>query len=282
VIFGRVALVSLALACLTVVPMTMLASPVVVHGADVPAGSTPSPATPAGHPVARSGGIVLDFEHADIGMLIQAVSEIVGFRYVLAPDVRGTVTVQTSGAIRREDVLPIFLSILQVHGFTAVKAGDVYRIVRTGPRPGPTSPPDAGPSPGAAMEPDRLVTQVLVLRFASVATLATVVRHLVSSRGSVVADPVANVLIVTDTAVNVGKVAEIVTRIDTALAPEELNVIQLQYADARDMAAILNDLFAGERLVRPPVIVADPRTNSLVIRARPSELKAIGRLLGHE
>jgi hypothetical protein len=36
-----------------------------------------------------------------------------------------------SSAIRREDVFPVFLSILEVNGFTAVKAGDIYKIVRT-------------------------------------------------------------------------------------------------------------------------------------------------------
>ena len=80
----------------------------------------------------------------------------------------------------------------------------------------------------------------------------------------------------------VGKVAEVVRRLDAELVADEVHVIQLQYADARYVAGILTHLFAGERLARPPVIVADPRTNSLVIRARQSELKSIGRLLGHE
>jgi general secretion pathway protein D len=75
------------------------------------------------------GAITLDFDNADIATVIQAVSEIVGFNYVLAPEVRGKVTVRSSGVMRREDVFPVFLSVLEVHGFTAVKAGDVWKIV---------------------------------------------------------------------------------------------------------------------------------------------------------
>src|SRR2546426_12157805 len=41
--------------------------------------------------------VVLNFDNADIETVIQASSEIIGFNYVLAPDVRGKVTVQTSG-----------------------------------------------------------------------------------------------------------------------------------------------------------------------------------------
>ena len=227
-------------------------------------------------------------------MVTQAVSEIVGFNYVLAPDVRGTVTIRTAGAIPREDVFPVFPSVLEVHGFTAVKADDLYKIVRTEtareraiptfvePPPPPTSPPDVSPPPGATLPPDQPVTQILVPRFASAATLADVVRPLVSTRGSIIAHPVANVLIVTDTAANVAKVAEIAKRLDVELATDEVHVIPLRYADASYVAGILNQVFAGGRLARPPMIVADRRTNSLVIRARPVELEAIGRLLGHD
>jgi general secretion pathway protein D len=275
--------------------MTVLASPIVAQEADAPAGPTPpSTATPPGPPAARPRAIVLNFENADIETVTQAVSEIVGFSYVLAPDVRGKVTVQTAGAIRREDVFPVFLSILEVHGFTAVKTGAIYKIVRTetvreraiptftDPPPRPTSPPDVGPPPGTTLPPDHPVTQVLAPRFASAATLATVVRPLVSGRGSIIAHPLANVLIVTDTAANVGKVAEIVERLDVELAAEEVHVIRLQYADASYVASILNHVFVVGRLARPPVIVPDRRTNSLVIRARPWDLETIGRLLGHD
>ena len=276
-------------------PMTVLAAPIVAQSADSPAGSTPpSTATPPGPPKARPSAVVLTFENADIEMVTQAVSEIVGFNYILAPDVRCKVTIRTAGAIRWEDVFPVFLSILEVHGFTAVKTGNLYKIVRTEtareraiptfvePPSPPTSPPDVSPPPGATLPPDQPVTQILVPRFASAATLADVVRPLVSSHGSIIAYPVANVLIVTDTAANVTKVAEIAKRLDVELAADEVHVIPLLYADASYVAGILNQVFAGGRLARPPVIVADRRTNSLVIRARPVEFEAIGRLLGHD
>jgi general secretion pathway protein D len=104
----------------------------------------------------------------------------------------------------------------------------------------------------------------------------------VSNRGSIIAHPPANVLIVTDTAANIVKVAEIVARLDVELAADELHIFRLQYADAGDVAGILNHIFLGAGLARPPVISADRRTNSLIIWARRSDLEAIGRLLGHD
>jgi type II secretory pathway component GspD/PulD (secretin) len=55
-----------------------------------------------------------------------------------------------------------------------------------------------------------------------------------------------------------------------------------RHSVADKVASVLNQVFADARLARPPVIVADRRTNSLIIRARRSELEAIGRMLGHD
>ena len=97
-----------------------------------PAPAAPSPAPPRtpAPPAARGRNIVLNFDNADIETVIQAASEIVGFNYVLAPDVRGKVTVQTAGRIPQEDVLGVLLAILEVHGFTAIKSGNLYKMVQ--------------------------------------------------------------------------------------------------------------------------------------------------------
>ncbi len=116
-----------------------------------PATARPGPAAP--RPAARGRNIVLNFDNADIETVIQAASEIVGFNYVLAPDVRGKVTVQTAGRIPQEDVLGVLLAILEVHGFTAVKSGNLYKIMqdRGGARAG--GPHHRGDEPSTAAAP---------------------------------------------------------------------------------------------------------------------------------
>ncbi len=90
----------------------------------------PPPTAPPVPPAQRGRFVVLNFDNADIETVIQAASEIIGFNYVLAPDVRGKVTVQTSGRIAQEEVFGVLLAILEVQGFTAVKSGNLYKIVR--------------------------------------------------------------------------------------------------------------------------------------------------------
>src|SRR5439155_12662291 len=91
------------------------------------------PALPTAPPVApgqRGKFVVLNFDNADIETVIHAASEIVGFNYVLSNDVRGKVTVQTSGRVAQEDVFGVLLAILEVNGSTAVNSGTLYKIVR--------------------------------------------------------------------------------------------------------------------------------------------------------
>src|SRR6202165_5481360 len=93
----------------------------------------PATALPTVPPVAaaqRGRFVVLNFDNADIETVVHAASEIVGFNYVLAPDVRGKVTVQTSGRIPQEDVFGVLLAILEVHGFTAIRSGNLYKIIK--------------------------------------------------------------------------------------------------------------------------------------------------------
>src|SRR2546425_7206160 len=74
------------------------------ESAGPPAGVAAPPSPPAAAPAPPSGRgplITLDFDQADIETVVRTVSEILGFNYVLAPDVQGRVTVHTLGRIPR-------------------------------------------------------------------------------------------------------------------------------------------------------------------------------------
>jgi len=266
----------------------------------------PVPAAPATPPSGRF--IVLNFDSADIETVIHAASEIVGFNYVLSPDVRGKVTVQTSGRIPQEDVFGVLLGILEVHGFTAVKSGNLYKIVRVEGARERAVPTIVGGVPLEGRTPDEIITQIVPVRYASVNDLGVLLRPFVSSRGTLVANRETNVLIITDAASNVRRVLDIVKLVDVQVSLDELQIIPVTFADATEVAAILNQLFAGGRLRaaatpgapgvptptpgvaapgpgggtvtdRPPLVIAEKRSNSIVVNGRKNEIEMIRRIL---
>jgi general secretion pathway protein D len=311
----------------TVAPPVRPPAPPVVP----PVTSRPQPPRPTAEPTVpptpaaqRGRFVVLNFDNADIETVVHAASEIVGFNYVLAPDVRGKVTVQTSGRIPQEDVFGVLLAILEVHGFTAVRSGNLYKIIKIEGARERAVPLIVGDAADATRSADEVITQIVPVRYASVTDLNSLLRPLISARGALIAHRETNVLVITDTASNVRRLLEIVGLVDVEVALDEMAIISLRFADAADLANILNQLFASGRLRRAlgtptpgapvaptpvptpapgvptpvpsapgttpgapgtttadrgPLIIAERRSNSLIVYARRQELDTIRRLV---
>ena len=251
---------------------------------------------------------MLNFDNADIETVIHAASEIVGFNYVIGPGVSGKkVTVQTSGRIPQEDVFGVLLAILEVHGVTAVRSGNLYKIVPIEGARERAVPTIVGGTPDASRTGDEVVTQIVPIRFAPVNDLGTLLRPLISSKGTLIANRETGVLIITDSASNIARLLDIIRLVDVEVALDELQIIPMQYADAAEMANILNQLFQSGRLRsgtaavpgapvpvapgvpgatgpsagadRPPLIVPERRSNSIIVNARKGEMETIRRVI---
>ncbi|HIQ16023.1 MAG TPA: hypothetical protein EYH38_10750, partial [Leucothrix sp.] len=72
----------------------------------------------------------INLRDVEIPTLIETVSKITGKSFVVDPRVKGRVTVITSSDIDANELYETFLSILQVHGFSAVPSGaNLIKIV---------------------------------------------------------------------------------------------------------------------------------------------------------
>ena len=289
---------------------------------DTPAAEPGAPSTPA--PVGPSRLIVLNFDNADIDVVLQAAAEIAPFNYVLGPNVRGRkVSVQTVGKISSDDIFAVLLTILDVNGLTAVRSGALYRII--GRETAPQAPVRTVVGREAAAEPpgDEVLTQIVPLRFISAADAANLLRPFVPAAGGVTPHRETNLLILTDTAANVRRLLEILALVDVEVALDELQIVPIKHADAQELAQLLGQLFASGRLRaaavpglpgvvppppppppppsgatppptvaprvgsggpdagadRGPLIVAERRSNALVIHARKHEMETIRRLI---
>ncbi len=72
----------------------------------------------------------INLRDVEIPTLIETVSRITGKSFVIDPRVKGRVTVVTSSDITKDELYDTFLSILQVHGFSAVPSGSgIIKVV---------------------------------------------------------------------------------------------------------------------------------------------------------
>jgi general secretion pathway protein D len=257
--------------------------------------------------------VAFNFDNADVEVVVQAASEIAGFSYVIAPGARGRkVTVQTQGRIASDEIFGVLLTILDVNGLAAVKTGTLYRII---PREGAVQTPVrtiVGREIDEGLPADQVTTQIVPLQYVNSVDMTALLRPFVPAQGAVSAHRETNLLIITDTVANIRRLLEIVKLTDVQVALEDVQIIPLKHADAQEMAQLLGQLFAGGRLraavpgapvvapalppgapprpptaaadpgasgERPPLIVAERRSNSLVIHARKQEMETIRRLI---
>jgi general secretion pathway protein D len=222
--------------------------------------------------------ITPNFKDADITQIIEAVGTATGKNFIIDPRVRAQVTMLSSTPMSPDQFYQAFLAILQVHGFVAIPAGNVIKIV-----------PDANMRQYAADDlPDRIsstsdemVTQVLAVKNVSAAQLVPVLRPLMPQNAQLSAVTGANILILSDRASNVNRMMRIIARIDQ-VGDANIDVIPLQSATAADTARVLTTLLAQTGDAAAGVkIVADDRSNSVLVSGDATTRLRVRALVAH-
>ncbi len=227
------------------------------------------------------GGITPNYKDADLSQIIEAVSAVTGKNFIVDPRVRAQVTMLSSTPMSPDAFYEAFLSILQVHGFVAVPSGDVVKII-----PDANArqlPANALPSHVSSTS-DEIVTQVIAVKNVSAAQLVPILRPLIPQYGHLAAYPASNMLIISDRASNVSRMARIIERIDQT-GDEEIDVIPMEHASAMEVVRIVNQLYttaAAEGGGMPTVkMVADERTNSVLVSGERSQRLRLKTLITH-
>ena len=77
----------------------------------------------------RAEDVTLNFSDADLVAVINSVSQITGKNFIIDPRVKGKINVVSSKPLNQEEVYNVFLSILQVHGFSTVPTENAVKII---------------------------------------------------------------------------------------------------------------------------------------------------------
>lgn len=207
----------------------------------------------------------LNLNNADIRILINTVSKATGQNFIVDPRVKGKVTVVSAKPMNKDEIYEVFLAVLQVHGFAAVPADGIVKIV-----PDATAKQSSVPLGKAEQSnSDQLVTRVLQLENVAAGQLVPIIRPLVPQQGHLAAYAPTNVLVITDRASNISRMVDIIKRIDRP-DNEEIEIIKLENASASEMVRIIQGVMQkqqqeGGGLPGAPLLTADERTNSILL-----------------
>lgn len=227
---------------------------------------------------AQEPTITPNYKDADIKQIIEAVGAVTGKNFIIDPRVSANVTMLSSSPMSPDAFYEAFLSILEVHNYVTITTGDVIKVLpATSARqyPGLTSTDGAGA--------DDIVTQVIQVHNINAAQLVPILRPLIPQYGHLAAHPGSNMLIISDRAHNVQRILSIIRRIDLS-NDDDIEIVPLEHASATEIVRVLTALMQSPRSDGAPVsinLVADARTNSVLIGGDKSERLRLRTLIAH-
>lgn len=235
-------------------------------------------ATPGQAQVAPEITITPNYKDADIRQIIEAVGEVTGRNFIIDPRVSGNVTMLSSTPMSPDAFYEAFLSILEVYGYVAINTGDITKIL---PNASARQYPGILGTDGALA--DDIVTQIIKVQNVGAAQLVPILRPLIPQYGHLAAHPGSNMLIISDRAMNVKRLINIIRRIDQS-NDEDIEIVPLSNASATEIVRVLTALTQAPRADGMPVttsLVADSRTNSVLIGGDKSERLRLRVLIAH-
>jgi general secretion pathway protein D len=228
----------------------------------------------------QSGRITPNFKDADITQITEAVAAATGKNFIVDPRVRAQVTMISSTPMSPAAFYEAYLAILQVHGFIAVPAGDIIKIL---PDANARQIPSVDLPDHVSSTSDEIVTQVIDVKNVSAAQLVPILRPLIPQYGQLAAYPASNILIISDRANNVNRIMRIIRRIDQ-VGDQDVELIPLQNASSAEIVRVINALYQGQQATEggtPIKVVADDRSNSVLVGGDQNQRLRVRALIAH-
>lgn len=242
-------------------------------------GSVPSIAQLSAKSTKTSEPVTLNFTNAEIEAVARTMSTLTGRNVVLDPRVKGVITLTTEGPTSPTRAYNLFLTTLRLQGFAVVQSDGLDKIVPEADaklQGGSVALPDPADSgAGTGTGGSVLVTQIIKLNHENANNLVAVLRPLINPNNPINVNSGTNSLVITDYADNLRRLSRIVAALDVPNATD-VDIIVLKNANASDLAPLVLRLVESTGVANAAgqadtsfktTIIAEPRSNSLIVRA---------------
>jgi type II secretory pathway component GspD/PulD (secretin) len=207
-------------------------------------------ANPAPPPVVvenGTNGLRLNFRGAPLSLVLDYLSDAAGFIINKETDVRGTVEVWSKEPLTKDEAVEVLNSVLKKNGCAVIRNGRILTIVAQDTAKSRDLPVEVGSNSEEVEKSNEVVTQIIPVRYASVSQLVPNLELLLPSTATLTANESANSLILVATKTDIKRILKIISALDTSIASiSTIKVIPLQYADAKETATLITQLFSSQ------------------------------------
>lgn len=256
----------------------------------------------------------LDIYDDDLDNIVKLMACLTGRNIIVPKSLKGKkITIYSPQQVTAGEAYRAFLTALEANGFTISRQGKFTKIIEikdSARHPDPLLSPEATPP-----NEDRMVTQIVPLDHVDAQEINEVLSKLASGNAQFIVYQPTNTLIITEVASNLRKLLGLIEQLDTPGGKERLWVYEVVHAEAQEIKAKIEEIFetqaaSGKKAApttsrssrrkrkkaapakpstsavgesdleaRVSKIVADERTNRLIIVANERSYRKVKRLI---
>ena len=191
-----------------------------------------------------TGKVRIDFNDAEITVIIDAISKLSGKNFIYDDRVRGKVTIISPMPVSVQEAWAVFESVLKIKGFTAIPGpAGVLKIVPL--RDAKESNIETVRDGRDSENRDQYVTRMIPLNYIDATAISNTLKPLISKDAALVVYAPTNTIILTDTKSNIRRLLGILGALDVEMYKQELAVIKVIYADADTLGVQIMDIYGG-------------------------------------
>lgn len=182
----------------------------------------------------------MDFDKVEIVEVIKYISQWTNKNFILPDNIRGKITIIGPRDVTADEAYAAFLAALETNNLTVTPTGKFLKIV---PKKDSIRTNIPTYLDGSKIPLDeRMVTKMIRLKYSEADPIKNVLQQFITREGELVPSP-PDVLIISDNALNVGRLERLLEQLDQPGSQDEINVMQVEHANSQEVANVLMQIF---------------------------------------
>ena len=186
---------------------------------------------------AHSLSVTINMRDANLKAFITDISSITGKTFIIDPRVNANVTVVSNEDLSIDEAYEVFLSVLSVHGYSAVEQDSAVKII-----PEINGRQNYTELLSTTTPDDKLVTTTVRPQQTSSVALVTILRPLINSQGHLAIYEPSNTLIIADRASNVRRIEKLIAELDK-IPGDRYELVNLKHTSASEISLLAKQIF---------------------------------------
>src|SRR5437764_462518 len=215
--------------------------------------------------------VLMSFDKRELAEVIQFVSEFTHRNFIMPARLPAKCTLLATAPIPADEVWSVFLAALDANNWAVYPVGSYWKLAEK--KHVPTLLSDGQEAPAS----EQMVTKLFKLRYVEAEQMRNVLAQFTSRDSDLQIFP-PDTLIVSGLGLNLRLLERLIEQLDQPGGSQEIRIVSVQHAPAQDLAQKLGEILQAQEK-KPGKILADERTNKLIVIASEKSFAAVSDLL---